>query len=115
MADIEASLGDANANAVDRAGIDEDELSKEFEQLLSESNQTPSKWGAKAKVPVGFLTGSARAVSSPSPATHTHSTVKMNSSRVLVGAGGEGRRVESVRKADSATATPRKDPSTLYH
>jgi hypothetical protein len=113
MADIEASLGDANANAVDRAGIDEDELSKEFEQLLSESSQTPSKWGAKAKVPVGFLTGSARTVSSPSPATHN--TVKMNSSRVLVGAGGEGRRVESGRKADNATATPRKDPSTLYH
>jgi hypothetical protein len=113
MEDIETSLGDANANAVDRAGIDEDELSKEFEQLLSDSSQTPSKWGAKAKVPVGFLTGSARTVSSPSPVSH--STVKTNSTRVLVGAGGEGRRVELAKKADSATATSKKDPSTFYH
>lgn len=113
MADIEASLGDANANAVDRAGIDEDELSKEFEGLLSDSAQTPSKWGAKAKVPVGFLTGSARTVSSPSPASH--SIAKTNSNRVLVGAGVEGRKLESARKADSATATPKKDPSTFYH
>lgn len=113
MADIEASLADANANVVDRAGIDEDELSKEFEGLLSDSGQTSTKWSSKAKVPVGFLTGSARTVSSPSPASH--STTKANSSRVLVGAGGEARRLESLKKADSTTSTPKKDPSTFYH
>ena len=113
MADIEASLGDANGTAIDRTGLDEDELSKEFEGLLSDSGQTSTKWGAKAKVPVGFLTGSARSVSSPSPASH--GIAKTNSNRVLVGAGGDGRKLESARKADNAAATPKKDPSTFYH
>lgn len=69
--------------------------------------------GPKSKVPVGFLTGSARTVSLSSPASH--GMMKTNSGRLLVGAAGEGRKLESARNGGVVSVTPKKDPSTFYH
>ena len=101
MSEINASLEDSNSEQLGRLNIDEDDLLKELETLTL-TDSVDSKWGVRAKVPVGFLRSTQK--NGPVPTTcppRTPTLVKSNSSRVMVD------------HDKTPSTTPKKNPSTF--
>jgi hypothetical protein len=120
MAEIDDSLQEANKTVFEKASIDEEELCKELEALMSgpggAAGRADSKWGSKAKVPVGFLRSTDKANSSSFSSTASVRTPvtaeRSHDSRALVGATANGSLSPHRRKVDTTTTQKRAESAT---
>ena len=121
MAEIEDSMQEANKTVFEKASIDEEELCKELEALMSgpggAAGRADSKWGSKAKVPVGFLrsTDKANSFSSSSSTASVLTPVRAERShdgRALVGATAYRSLSPHRRKVDTTTTQKRAESAT---
>jgi hypothetical protein len=120
MAEIDDSMQEANKTVFEKASIDEEELCKELEALMSgpgdAAGRADSKWGSKAKVPVGFLRSTDKANSfSSSSASSVRIPViaeRSHNSRALVGATANRSLSPHRRKVDTTTTQKRAESAT---
>ena len=123
MAEIDDSMQEANKTVFEKASIDEEELCKELEALMSGPGGAPgradSKWGPKAKVPVGFLRSTDKANSFSSSSSSSASSVctpvtaeRAHDGRALAGATANRSLSPHRRKVDTSTTLKRAESAT---
>ena len=115
MLEIDDSMQEANKTLFEKAHIDEDELCKELEALMTSTAHAPvradSMWGSRAKVPVGFLRSTDKATSfSSSLSTSMRAPVMADRSydgKALVGATANRSMSPHRRRVDTSSAQKR--------
>lgn len=120
MAEIDDSMQEANKTVFEKTSIDEEELCKELEALMSgpggAAGRVDSKWGSKAKVPVGFLRSTDKAntfSSSSSSSVRTPVTAeRSHDGRAQVGATANRSVSPHRRKVDTSTTQKRAESAT---
>jgi hypothetical protein len=121
MAEIDDSMQEANKTVFEKASIDEEELCKELEALMSgpggAAGRIDSKWGSKAKVPVGFLRSTDKANSSSSSSSTASVRTPVTAERshdgiALVGATANRSLSPHRRKVDTSTTQKRAESAT---
>lgn len=111
MAEIDDSMQEANKTVFEKANIDEDELCKELEALMTGAGhanvRADSKWGSRAKVPVGFLRSTDKANSFSSSSRATVTADRSQDGRALVGATANRSMSPHRRRVDTSTVQKR--------